>query len=142
MRGSVHWGCVVYGRIVNQIVGHSGLQGGGQPWQLVAGRRQHDVVDRLLLVKQWWTFLVMLRIGRETGIGAAVKAARGRVGAVEVRLANGPTGGDMIMALVVGQSWQEWAIGGCRWNFRSFWPVDDIRRIDNLASFVVRGRYL
>ena len=52
----------------------------------------------------------MLRVDRETGVGAAVKTARGRVGTVEVRLANGPTGGDMIMALVVWQSWQEWAI--------------------------------
>ena len=135
MRGSVHWGCVVYGRIVDQIVGHSGLQGGGQPWQLVAGRRQHDVVDRLL-VKQWLPFLVMLRIGGETGIGAAVKAARGRVGAVEVRLTNRPTGGDLIMALVVGQSWLEWAMGGC-WNF---WPLVDIRRIDCLTSSVVMSQ--
>ena len=31
MRGSVHRGCVVYGRIVDQIVGHSALQRGGQP---------------------------------------------------------------------------------------------------------------
>ena len=86
MRGSVHRGCVVFGRIVDQIVGHSALQRGGQPWQLMAWRRQHEVVDRLL-VKQWWP-LVMLRIGGETGVGAAVKAARGRVGTVEVRLTN------------------------------------------------------
>ena len=108
----------------------------------MAGRRQHDVTDMGRQVKQWWWHLVMLRIDGEAGIGTAIKAARGRVGAVEVRLANGPTGGDMIMALVVGQSWQEWAMGGCWWNFLNFWPVDDIRRIDCLASFVVVGRHL
>ena len=115
LRGSVHRGCVVDGRIVNQILGDRALQRGGQTWsigELMAGRRQHYVMEMGRLVKQWWP-LVMVRIGREAGVGAAIEAARGRVGTVEVWLANRPTGGDTIMALLVGHSWEEWAIGGC-----------------------------
>ena len=71
--------------------------------------------------------MVVLSIEGEAGVGTAIKAARGRVGAVEVRLANGPTGGDTIMALLVAcQSWEERAIGGCWWSFRNF-PADDMR---------------
>ena len=95
----------------------------------MAGRRQHDVTDMGRQVKQWWWHLLMLRIDGEAGIGTAIKAARGRVGAVEVRLANGPTGGDTIMALLVVvacHSWEERAIGGCWWSFRNF-PADDMR---------------
>ena len=48
----------------------------------------------------------MFRIGGETGVSTAIKAAWGRLGAVEVGLANVPTGGEMIMALLVGLSWK------------------------------------
>ena len=57
------------------------------------------------LGEQWWP-LVMFRIGGETGVSTAIKAAWGRLGAVEVLLANVPTGGEMIMALLVGLSWK------------------------------------
>ena len=83
LRGSVHGSCVVRGRVVDQIVGHSALQRGVQPWpegQMMAGRRQHDVMeemDRLVVKHCWWHFLVLLRIeGGEAGIGTAIKAAR------------------------------------------------------------------
>ena len=87
LRGSVHRGCVVRGRVVDQIVGHSALQRGGQPWsggQMMAGGRQHDVMKEMnrRMVKH---FLIMLMIeGGEAGIGTAIKAARSRVGAGEV----------------------------------------------------------
>lgn len=126
--GSVHWGCVVCGRVVDQIVGDSALQRGRQ---LMAGRRQHDVTDMSRLVKQRWWHLVVLSIEGEAGVGTAIKAARGRVGAVEVRLANGPTGGDTIMALLVAwHTWQERAFGGC-------WAADH-----NLALFPMMGQLL
>ena len=97
----------------------------------MAGRRQHDVTDMSRLVKQRWWHLVVLSIEGEAGVGTAIKAARGRVGAVEVRLANGPTGGDTIMALLVAwHTWQVRAFGGC-------WSADH-----NLALFPMMGQLI